>query len=369
LLNDSANSFTPHFLTAAHCVSTQAVASTLETYWFYRSSSCNSQTLNPGMRTLVGGAVLLRTDSSTDVTLVKLNNPPPAGAYYSGWSASPPTFSSVVGIHHPEGDLQKISHGALDDYYSCSSDAFGEFSCIRSDITTSNFVNVTFALGATEPGSSGSPLYRTVSGSRYLTGQLYGGDSSCSNRGGSNEYGRFDVSYRKGLNAWLGGNVTTAGSSAASGAGASGRSAVYRFYNSQTGAHFYTISAVERDSVIANLKQFHYDGPAFYSYTQPGTDLSPVYRFYNTQSGAHFYTINSAERDSVIANLPQFRYEGPVWYARQTAGGNATALYRFFRTTNSAHFYTPDPAERDYVINNLSDFRYEGPAYYVWTGP
>ena len=43
----------------------------------------------------------------------------------------------------------------------------------------------------------------------------------------------------------------------------------------------------------------------------PGT--KPVYRFFNTQTRAHFYTISKEERDWVRNNLPQYEYEGIAW--------------------------------------------------------
>ena len=42
LVADTAGSTSPYFLSAHHCVSQQTVASTLESYWFYRASSCAS---------------------------------------------------------------------------------------------------------------------------------------------------------------------------------------------------------------------------------------------------------------------------------------------------------------------------------------
>ncbi len=42
--------------------------------------------------------------------------------------------------------------------------------------------------------------------------------------------------------------------------------ALFRFFNSTTGAHFYTISVDERDHVRATLPQFAYEGVAFYVY-------------------------------------------------------------------------------------------------------
>jgi hypothetical protein len=208
-----------------------------------------------------------------------------------------------------------------------------------------------------------------VGNTRYVIGQATASAASCSIRDGISIYGRFDISYRNSLKTWLGGGATTADGNAAGGTVAGPRSAVYRFYNSANSAHFYTISAQERDGVIANQKELRYEGPVFYAYPQPGADLSPVYRFHNTQTGAHFYTISPSERDDVIANNAQYTYEGIAWYARPTSVSNATALFRFYRSANNEHFYTMDQAERDYLIKSQLDSRYEGPAYYVWTGP
>lgn len=358
LLNDRAGSGTPYFLSANHCVSTQAVASTLQTFWFYRSASCNALVLDPAYKTLAGGAVLLYASTNTDTSFMRLNSLPPAGAVYAGWSVTPPAVStSVFGLHFPEGDLQKISTGRVSSFQNCTplSDGTESFSCSAGSQSTGNFLDTLFTSGSTESGSSGSPLFQTVGSTRYVVGQLYGGTASCRNTGGSNIYGRFDVAYNASLKQWL--------------ATSSARSPVYRFYNATTQAHFFTISAAERDFVIANNKQFAYEASVFYAYTTAGAGLSPVYRFYNATSGAHFYTIDQAERDFVIQNYKQFAYEGPVWYAQTGDGNGATALYRFFRSTNSAHFYSASAAERDYVRANLPEYSYEGVAYYIWSAP
>jgi lysyl endopeptidase len=40
-------------------------------------------------------------------------------------------------------------------------------------------------------------------------GQLFGGDSSCTNTTGSNVYGRFDQAYSAALSTWLGASSTS----------------------------------------------------------------------------------------------------------------------------------------------------------------
>nr|WP_225980375.1 hypothetical protein [Paracidovorax avenae] len=259
--------------------------------------------------------------------------------------------ASSVGIHHPKGDLQKISFGSIVALSSCSAltDSSTTFSCSG---TSGNFYRVNWTQGVTEGGSSGSGVF--VNGA--LVGTLYGGSITCTSNGGSDFYGRFDVAYGAALQQWLSPAVST-----------SGRTAIYRFFNGSTGAHFYTSSASERDFVIATYPAFSYEGVGFYAYGGATDGQSAVFRFFNTSTGAHFYTINAGERDSVIANYPVFKYEGPVWYAQTGAGNGSTAMYRFFNTKTSTHFYTISQAERDFVIATYPVFKYEGVAYYAWT--
>jgi V8-like Glu-specific endopeptidase len=191
----------PYFLTANHCVSTQAVASTVQTYWFYRATSCDSGTRGP-YQTRTGGAALLYASASTDTSFIRLNSTPPAGAGYAGWlvGSAPATGAKVTGIHNPRGDLQKISFGNLDDYLVCTPATNHSFDCRHTPNSLSSFYSVTWREGLTEPGSSGSALF--LDSGRYLVGQLYGGEGSCT-EAGSDVYGRFDVAYGMGLSRWL----------------------------------------------------------------------------------------------------------------------------------------------------------------------
>jgi lysyl endopeptidase len=71
LLNDLAQDGTPYFLTANHCINSQAVAQTVETYWFYQTTSCNSGVLGNWVHS-PPGANLLATQSSNDFSLLRL---------------------------------------------------------------------------------------------------------------------------------------------------------------------------------------------------------------------------------------------------------------------------------------------------------
>lgn len=358
LLNDQASSGTPYFITANHCISSQTVASTLQTDWFYRTSACQANTLSSASRTLRNGATLLYTVADPDTTLLRLNDAAPAGAVFAGWNAAAPaTAQAITGIHHPQGDTLKVSQGALQGYYQCSAfDSEGQTTCYGSTQQSGNYFNTLWSSGTTEPGSSGSGAFHQG----LLTGVLSAGSASCSSTGGSSIYASLRSVYPA-IQQWL---------AAESAKPAIARQAVYRFFNHATGAHFYTNNAQERDSIISHLPSYRYEGVGFYAAAQAVGDMAPVHRFFNTKSESHFYTINAQELVSVQANLPSFRYEGTTWYASTSASHNdMRPIYRFYNESTSTHFYTATDAERDYVISNLPSFRFEGTAYYVWTTP
>lgn len=202
LLNDARSSGTPHFLTANHCISTQSEASSLVTDWFYRASACGTPNTNPATRQLTGGATLLSANANTDVSLLRLNDAPPAGAVYAGSYFGMPaaTGTPLVAVHHPAGDRQKISLGTLGSYQNCPNG--GEL-CQTGSTTDANFIRLSWQQGVVEQGSSGSAAFLTLQGKRYVVGQLFRGSSSCDNPQGTDDYGRFDVSYRNALSKWL----------------------------------------------------------------------------------------------------------------------------------------------------------------------
>ncbi|BDT68586.1 lysyl endopeptidase [Comamonadaceae bacterium OS-1] len=205
LVNDASGSGTPYFLGANHCISTQAEASTLETWWFWRASTCGGVTGDANATTRIGGATLLYASASTDTSFMRLADTPPTGAVFAGWSVAAPVLGHVaVSLHFPQGDWQSISTGVITSFLNCGSlAANGDFSCTTSNQANSSFVNTQFARGSTELGSSGAPLFETIGGGHYLVGQLYGGSSSCSNPTGSNAYGRLDVAFNARLRQWL----------------------------------------------------------------------------------------------------------------------------------------------------------------------
>jgi hypothetical protein len=143
---------------------------------------------------------------------------------------------------------------------------------------------------------------------------------------------------------------------------------VYRFYNTQTGSHFFTASTTERESVRTNLAYMTYEGEAFMAASEASAGLKPVYRFFNSKTGLHFYTISESERDNIQANLPQFTLEGVAYYASPVTGTGFKPLYRFFLSNVGTHFYTASETERLNLQDNLSaTYNYEGVSYHVLT--
>ncbi len=94
-------------------------------------------------------------------------------------------------------------------------------------------------------------------------------------------------------------------------------SPVYRFYSIYTGTHFYTISSDERDYVLTNYAQyFSFEGVAWFATVYSGPGWVPMHRFYNNDTGTHFYTTSEEERLRVIATLSFMEYEGIGYYVR-----------------------------------------------------
>lgn len=189
LLNPIGGSFTPYFFSARHCMSTQASANTLTTHWFYDRTGCGSGGTSANFVQLPGGATLLYANAAADALLLRLNGTPPNGAIFSGWDASTlPSGIALTAVHHPVGDLKKVSLGSMGGFGSATGGSGTNFIISNWNST---------ATGVTEGGSSGSGIF-TSTGSEYrLRGGLFGGPSSCTASGSNllDYYSRFDEVY------------------------------------------------------------------------------------------------------------------------------------------------------------------------------
>lgn len=142
---------------------------------------------------------------------------------------------------------------------------------------------------------------------------------------------------------------------------------IYRFFNQETGSHFYTASEIEKNNVVDNLPNYVFEGIA-YEAADPiaGMDgVSIVHRFLNQNTGVHLYTIDEVEKNYIFENLSNYSYEGEVFTAYDSQVEDTIPIYRFYNSAIDAHFYTASDIERETVVNNLLDYSYEGVAYYA----
>jgi len=171
LLNTSGPAdFTPYWLTANHCLSDQFDAESAEFYWLYQTSSCGGAPPSLLSVPRSRGATLVSTSTQSDYTLLIVEGAIPAGdLVWAGWtSKEPANGTDAVAIHHPSGDFKRISFGFKDLVNECNAiPGFGGRKLVRTD----------WLDGVTEPGSSGSGIFRADTGQLY--GQLLGGPSAC----------------------------------------------------------------------------------------------------------------------------------------------------------------------------------------------
>jgi lysyl endopeptidase len=188
LVNNTANDGTPYFLTANHCYSAGATPSWVFVF-NHETSGCTGST-GPTNQT-ISGCTLKARRAGSDFCLVQLSSAPPQNynVQFAGWDATDAaTVTSATGIHHPSGDLKKIS-------FENNAVPQGTWGGAQTwDVQQ-------WDDGITEGGSSGSPLFDQ---NHRIIGQLFGGASACSGsaeNGQGDSYGRFGVSWDAGASA------------------------------------------------------------------------------------------------------------------------------------------------------------------------
>lgn len=182
LVNNTCQDGTPYVLTADHCGSADGS-------WVFRfnweASGCTNPASSPSSQSLSGGTARASNPGS-DVHLCQINSAIPSNynVYYSGWSNANVIADSACCIHHPAGDIKKITW-ARNQTISAN---YGSADCWRVGQWTS---------GVTEPGSSGSPLFDQ---NHRIIGQLFGGPSACNVPASSlnDYYGKFSTSWNTG---------------------------------------------------------------------------------------------------------------------------------------------------------------------------
>lgn len=194
MINNTNNNGTPYMLTANHCY-TSNVGTWV--FWFnWQAPTCPNPASSPAYNSLTGSTLKARRANS-DFCLLQLNSTPPGAwnVFYSGWNRGTAAATQETGIHHPSGDIKKISR---DNNPATNGGSSG---------WGSDHWRVYWDQGVTEGGSSGSPLYDQ---NKRIVGQLHGGASYCGASPSNlwDEYGKFSESWNgssasKRLKDWL----------------------------------------------------------------------------------------------------------------------------------------------------------------------
>jgi lysyl endopeptidase len=193
LVNNSSNNGTPYLLTATHCLNYDfnpkmigdrsqydIIAGSIVAFFNYNSPSCETDIRGP-IQMSVASADSVLISEKHDISLLKLKDIPPKEyqPYYLGWNSETSPSAPFDGIHHPNGGVKKI---AIEN----DNITIGSFSVPKYNMEpNAHWVVKAWDEGATEQGSSGSPL---VDSKKRIIGTLTGGESYCSSPKGPDVY-------------------------------------------------------------------------------------------------------------------------------------------------------------------------------------
>jgi len=194
LVNNTGLDCLPYILTADHCADdyTQDDLLAWIFYFNYERTGCNNNSETEPMPNTITGSVFKANGgwSGSDFFLVLLLKyiPTSINPFFNGWRSTNVSSPSGVGIHHPAGDIKKIS-----TYTQTLTNSYSTHWSVKWATTTNGH-------GVTEGGSSGSPIFNNEG---LVVGTLTGGLSACVvNGAGSGTgpdkndiYGKFSYSW------------------------------------------------------------------------------------------------------------------------------------------------------------------------------
>ena len=195
LINNACEDLRPFFLTANHCLDG------MEANWVFRFNYDSPNPVTPACRgsepttwITYNGAAVRASNAASDFALLELNQSvigQPTLAW-AGWNRNDITPTGGFLIHHPKGDVKKISTIGGTPVISENGGIAG---------SGDTHIRTSWALGTAEPASSGAPLFDN---NADIIGQIHSGNNiGCTNPSAEITWsGRFFIS-------WTGGATNT----------------------------------------------------------------------------------------------------------------------------------------------------------------
>ncbi|MGV8113260.1 MAG: T9SS type A sorting domain-containing protein [Lentimicrobium sp.] len=197
IMNNTAADYSPYVLTADHCAKSPggsyATAEDVSKWLFYfryETVGCENASVEAnksllGARKIASSSPLDNNGSDFYLVLLNENIPPAYEPFYAGWDVAGSPSPSGVSIHHPSGDVKKIS-----TYLNpLTNSQWGINPGTHFRVIWNATAN---GHGTTEGGSSGSPVFDNKG---RVIGQLTGGESGCYNLSGPDYYGKMSFSW------------------------------------------------------------------------------------------------------------------------------------------------------------------------------
>lgn len=135
---------------------------------------------------------------------------------------------------------------------------------------------------------------------------------------------------------------------------------LYRLYNKNSGEHFFTTSAGEKNNLVK--AGWNFEGVAMQTVKDGGVK---VYRLYNKNNGGeHVYTTSKGEANSLVR--AGWAYEGVAFNAAKKGDKDAVKIYRVYNPNKVAnnHHYTQSWGEKTVLVKQ--GWKDEGVAFYAY---
>jgi hypothetical protein len=195
LVNNTNEDGKPYIYTAAHCVFDHGEYQPTVFYFNYESPTCNGPDGNNQFS--IAGATLVATGDtsenprdadSLDFALLELSVTPPVSfmPFYAGWNRSKSPAQNTTTIHHPKGDVKKVSRDDDPPETSYHKDNY-----LPLLVKYSHWRILEWDMATTQPGSSGCPLFDQ---NQRVVGTLTTGDADCVNSV-NDYYTKFDYAW------------------------------------------------------------------------------------------------------------------------------------------------------------------------------